>query len=211
MTKIYFIRHGETEHNVEKRISGQIETMLTPKGIQQAVLVGQVMLKKGIFPDVILCSPLSRAVQTAQCINQQFQSVIVYDTNLKEYSFGDFEGVKISELKQTVFNPPYTCGDLIISNGTELRKYHDSTDAQYNVVFYPNGETKNQAIMRFKRAITQYINNNKEINNVVVIAHGSIIRFFLSSIAPDLLKDKVKNCEIYELCYTPKTGFYIDA
>jgi len=211
MTKIYFIRHGETEHNVEKRISGQIETMLTPKGIQQAVLVGQVMLKKGIFPDVILCSPLSRAVQTAQCINQQFQSVIVYDTNLKEYSFGDFEGVKISELKQTVFNPPYACGDLIISNGTELRKYHDSTDAQYNVVFYPNGETKNQAIMRFKRAITQYINNNKEINNVVVIAHGAIIRFFLSSIAPDLLKDKVKNCEIYELCYTPKTGFYIDA
>ncbi len=211
MTKIYLIRHGETVHNIEERISGQTETNLTEKGIQQALTAGEEMYKKGIVPDVILCSPLSRAVQTAKYINQQFNSTIVYEPNLKEYSFGDFEGVKISEFKQTIFNPPHICGDLIISDGAELRKYHDSTDKKYNIVFYPNGESKNQAVARFKKAIVQYINNNQDINNIVVVAHGAIIRFFLSSIAPDLLKNKVKNCEIYELYYTLQSGFYINA
>lgn len=210
MTKIYFIRHGETIHNIEERMSGQIETDLTEKGVQQAIAAGKKMYEKGIVPDVILCSPLNRAVQTAYYINQSFNAMIVYEPDLKEYSFGDFEGVKISEFKQTVFNPPYVCGDLVISNGAELREYHDSTDERYNVVFYPNGESKNQAIMRFKRAITQYINNNQNVNNIVVVAHGAIIRFFLSYIAPNLLKDKVQNCEIYELNYTEQLGFHVD-
>lgn len=210
MTKIYLIRHGETVHNIEGRISGQTETKLTEKGIKQAITAGESMYKKGMVPDVILCSPLSRAVQTAQYINQQFKTTIVYEQDLKEYSFGDFEGMKISEFKQKIFNPPHICGDLIISDGTELRKFHDSTDKQYNIVFYPNGESKNQAIERFKKAIMKYINNNQHVNNILVVAHGAIIRFFLSSITSDLLKNKVKNCEIYELYYTPKLGFYID-
>ena len=55
MTKIYLIRHGETVHNIEGRISGQTETKLTEKGIKQAITAGESMYKKGMVPDVILC------------------------------------------------------------------------------------------------------------------------------------------------------------
>ena len=210
MVKIYLIRHGETVHNLEERISGQTETDLTEKGIKQAMAAGEEMHKKGFIPEVILSSPLSRAVQTARHINKQFGVAIVCDENLKEFSFGDFEGMKISEFKQKVFNPPHICGDLVISDGAELRKYHDSTDKMYNVVCYPNGETKNQAAARFEKAIVQYINNNPNIGNILVVAHGAIIRFFLTSVTSDLLKGKVRNCEIYELSYTEQLGFYVD-
>ena len=58
--------------------------------------------------------------------------------------------------------------------------------------------------------ILQYINNNPNIGKILVVAHGAIIRFFITSVTSDLLKDKVRNCEIYELSYTEQLGFYVD-
>lgn len=37
MTKLFFIRHGQTEANVKGILTGRIETNLTQKGIDDAV------------------------------------------------------------------------------------------------------------------------------------------------------------------------------
>ena len=70
IVKIYMVRHGETFDNVENKMSGQKETELTEKGKRQALVAGEKLKEKGICPDVILCSPLSRAVNTANLINR---------------------------------------------------------------------------------------------------------------------------------------------
>ena len=66
MVKVYFVRHGETFLNVECRLAGQIETELTENGKKQADETGKKLFEMGVCPDVILCSPYKRAVETAK-------------------------------------------------------------------------------------------------------------------------------------------------
>ncbi|MBQ6313641.1 histidine phosphatase family protein [Candidatus Saccharibacteria bacterium] len=88
--KLYFVRHGETDWNLEKRAQGQVETPLNSTGIRQAEELRE-KIKKYKF-DVCYCSPLKRAVQTAGIILQNHNIKIIYDDNLKERSFGSLEG-----------------------------------------------------------------------------------------------------------------------
>ncbi|MBR6663801.1 MAG: histidine phosphatase family protein [Alphaproteobacteria bacterium] len=210
IVKIYMVRHGETFDNVENKMSGQKETELTEKGKRQALVAGEKLKEKGICPDVILCSPLSRAVNTANLINESFGVNVIRKKDLQEYYFGDYEGAKIEEFEKIVFSPPHVCGDVMIHNGKEMRYYHGEFDQKYNVVFFPNGETKQQAIFRFLKEIESYLAENKDVDNLLIVAHGAIMRFVLCSISMNILTEKVKNGEVYEVCYSADRGFFVD-
>ena len=41
MSKIYFVRHGESEWNVADKICGQTDIPLTQRGHEQAVMTGE--------------------------------------------------------------------------------------------------------------------------------------------------------------------------
>ena len=45
MSKIYFVRHGESEWNVADKICGQTDIPLTQRGREQAVMTGEVSLQ----------------------------------------------------------------------------------------------------------------------------------------------------------------------
>ncbi|HSH55878.1 MAG TPA: histidine phosphatase family protein [Candidatus Limnocylindrales bacterium] len=66
MKHLYFCRHGLSELNKAGRWAGSIETPLTDEGRKQAKLAGLAAKDFGI--DYILCSPLSRAHETAAII-----------------------------------------------------------------------------------------------------------------------------------------------
>jgi broad specificity phosphatase PhoE len=92
---IYFIRHGESEGNVEKRIQTAKEP-LTLKGIAQA---------KSITPpvvDIVYSSPMKRAKDTAKLI---FPKHKIHTCKLlEEKRNGVYEGKKISEIDWTEIN-----------------------------------------------------------------------------------------------------------
>ena len=46
--KVYFVRHGESQWNVEDKICGVTDSSLTEKGHQQAVDIGNTILRLGI-------------------------------------------------------------------------------------------------------------------------------------------------------------------
>ena len=70
MGHFYFIRHGQTVWNVENKICGATDSPLTEYGREQAKETGQKILAEGIKADEILCSPLSRAADTARLISE---------------------------------------------------------------------------------------------------------------------------------------------
>ena len=45
MSKIYFVRHGESEWNVADKICGQTDIPLTQRGHEQAVIQAKVSLQ----------------------------------------------------------------------------------------------------------------------------------------------------------------------
>ena len=88
--KLYISRHGQTPRNVEDLICGRTDVPLTEVGQQQAKLLAESALDKGI--DVILCSPMLRARQTAQAVSDAIGVPIQIDERLIEMDFGTFEG-----------------------------------------------------------------------------------------------------------------------
>ena len=87
---IYFIRHGETEYNKQRRYQGQLDIPLNETGIAQAEK-SRDNLAKFKF-DEIYSSPLLRARKTAEIINEEQHAKLVFDDRLKEIFGGISQG-----------------------------------------------------------------------------------------------------------------------
>ncbi len=88
----YVIRHGQTDWNLENKVQGKADISLNTKGVEQAEKTKEKLENKKI--DLIICSPLARAKETAQMINKDRNIPIIYDEQISERDFGEFEGAK---------------------------------------------------------------------------------------------------------------------
>ncbi len=92
---IYITRHGQTDWNLQKRVMGRCDEPLNNTGINQAFETKKSLSSTKI--DLIICSPLLRARQTAEVINQDRNIPIIYDNRMIERDFGEFEGMQKSD------------------------------------------------------------------------------------------------------------------
>lgn len=93
MKNLYFCRHGLSQLNLEGRWAGSTETPLTDEGRAQAEAAGEKANELGI--DYILCSPLSRAHETARIIARKIgypEDQIDVNSLVVERHFGELEG-----------------------------------------------------------------------------------------------------------------------
>jgi probable phosphoglycerate mutase len=99
-TRLLLIRHGQTLHNTQGRISGRSDIPINEIGHQQARSMAERV--KAQYPiDVIYASPLQRTMQTAEYLAQAFDLPIIPNQDLIEYGFGDLSDIKASVLKDT--------------------------------------------------------------------------------------------------------------
>ena len=89
--KMIVIRHGETALNVDGRMQGSRgpNEPLTENGRAQITHLRDTLL---ISPDTIYVSPLLRAMETAQILNERFHSELVERNELIERDFGSLSG-----------------------------------------------------------------------------------------------------------------------
>lgn len=80
--KIYLIRHGQTTGDVEKRYGGAYDDELSDKGKIQAHELANKLGSSGI--QTLLCSPMTRAQQTAKKLVSELHCEIKTIENLKE-------------------------------------------------------------------------------------------------------------------------------
>ncbi len=88
--KIYFVRHGETNWNKERRIQGQVDIPLNEFGRHLARETGKGLADVPF--DVCFTSPLGRAKETAELILNGREIPIIEDDRIKEMAFGVLEG-----------------------------------------------------------------------------------------------------------------------
>lgn len=103
-----FIRHGETNCNKEQRIMGSRNIPLNNRGVLQAESV--IILIKHSKITHIVSSPLSRAKQTADIINNTLKVPITTNDDLKECNWGEAQGTIVEKSPVHLFlasgNPP---------------------------------------------------------------------------------------------------------
>ena len=101
MTRFILFRHGETDWNKEKRLQGWSDIPVNEAGKKQAHKLAQRLQKENI--DYLYSSPLSRAYETATIMNQYHNKQIIILDDLKELTYGVFEGKTKDEIKQLSF------------------------------------------------------------------------------------------------------------
>ena len=144
---IYFVRHGQTNWNIEHKIQGQSDIPLNEAGKEQARLIAPKLADLKI--DRIISSDLSRALETAQIINAHLKLQITLDARLREFSYRQIEGVPSKDLTDEIWLTYHTKPELIEAEATW------------------------QAFKRTKDFIDEYANSS---TCVLAVTHGGFIR-----------------------------------
>ena len=162
----YIFRHGQSTYNVAGRTQGCTNnSVLTELGEEQAREVGQKLADYQI--DVIVSSPLKRALQTAELANQTLHVPIVVDQRFIEVNVGVVEGMHYTEIQKQY---PEIFTQL---HQSEIDKCFD--------VCYPQGETKRQVQQRLWQGLNDWGRNEQNYHNIAVSSHGIAISLVLHS------------------------------
>lgn len=194
MTKLYIVRHGETELNGRGIIQCQVDTYsINENGKSDAHYIGQ-NLSKDI--DIIISSPLKRAVATSSIISTYCNASIMLVEGLEEMYGGNINTMTVDEFGAMKFNPPliykgYVSGkDFVVSEGQTIRNCMFLNDLEYQNFSYPDGESKAQAKARFEKAILRFVKQYPQYKKILVVSHGLTIKSFISGI-PELSDFKI--------------------
>lgn len=160
--KIFIARHGETDWNIEPaRCQGWSDVPLNDCGVVQARELANNAKSKNI--DLIVCSHLSRARQTASIIAKILNVEFIIDEGLAEAKKGLWE--------ETTF-------ESIAEQYPEIWDHWQNSPATAPI---PGGETINEVFERVTGSICRLVQNENE-KNLLLISHGgpiSALRSFM--------------------------------
>lgn len=188
---LFFVRHGETNYNLEGRFIGISDQPLNQKGMDQARKTGALLKKINLTYDLILTSPLKRASQTAEIIAKEFipELPIVHEDLLKERNYGIFEGKTLEELA-------HICPESI----TKYQKDKPN-------VRPPNGELAKDVEDRVKILMMEKIPTTyAKYMNIILTTHLNPIRaalILLDMAKLDIYYHKFKNAGVVEIQFNP--------
>ena len=155
MTEIYLIRHGEAEGNVFRRLHGQYNSLLMPRGYEQIKCLEKRFAS--IHIDAVYSSDLTRAQITAQSICVPKGLPLQCDSRFRELNVGVWEDL------------PYGYLDNFCSE----KMWQFSHDP---VAWSVNGSEKyEQYTGRFISAMTEAAKAN-EGKTIAIFAHGAVLR-----------------------------------
>lgn len=98
MNTYYLVRHGQTVWNTLGQTQGHGNSPLTELGMQQAKDLAEALKEYPI--DIIYCSDLGRAVETAEIIGKELNIEIHPTESLREMGFGVWEGMPLREIEK---------------------------------------------------------------------------------------------------------------
>ena len=174
MGHFYFVRHGQTIWNVEGKICGATDIVLTRLGHEQAIETGKKILEEKIHADEILYSPLMRAADTAKHISEITGIPAREELRLKEQNFGIWESTP--------------------RGGEDFKKAKQSFSCSYE-----GGESMLRLAQRIYNLLDE-IKDKSDEKTYILVAHNGIARV-VQSYFHDMTNEEfaaygIQNCEI---------------
>jgi uncharacterized phosphatase len=163
-TKLFLIRHAQTEWNAQGRIQGSLEQPLNEVGREQALSLGERLAAHPVT--AIYSSPMLRARQTAEILAQFHECELQFDPALREISYGIAEGLTRDEFRFK-FGPEIARRDKL------------SQEERLGFKIPQDGESAAEAISRALPALTSIFKRHPG-GHLLVVSHGFIIRSLLA-------------------------------
>lgn len=215
---LYFIRHGESEANVFDSLTrenfhelmklqcfeSEIENILqdpclTPKGIIQSNECSKIIDNLNI--DHVFCSPLLRALQTAQYAFKNTHHQIDVNIGLREISWDCYEskGRLLDDL---------ISGNVPDSNSKrpklDTRKFTNLDSLMFESTYW--NPTKERTMSELKTLEDENISNflctldYYENKSVAAVCHSNLMRHLLNI-------EHINNCQVIKTLYSTSKGF----
>ena len=148
MTRLYLVRHGETEWSANGRHTSVTDLPLTDAGRDQALrLYGQLVPEDF---GLVLSSPRHRARITAELAGFVGPHEPQVDEDLAEWAYGDYEGRTSDDIQQTVPGWTVWAGPV------------------------PGGETAEQVATRLNRVVGRV--RDSGVEQAIAFGHGHALR-----------------------------------
>ncbi len=178
--KLYYVRHGFTQWNIDGFTQGHSDIPLCDDGRAQAREAAKLLADKHI--DLCIASPLSRTRETAEIILSGRDVPISFDERIKERHFGSYEGKPYFRQETEEF---------------KTKVWDIDEDGKYGDI-----ETMASVVKRLYEFLDEIKEKYKD-KSVLIVSHGglsSAVKYYIAGekISKNYRFDIIKNCEIIE-------------
>ena len=205
MTQTFFlIRHGETNHNLEKRFQGHMDTPLNENGVSQAEkLFSEFILRPQYHHPIqdalnkeqvyFYSSDLQRASITAQSFFEGFTSKfadshahlrnkkVEYSEHIREYRMGIFQDHTYAEVEKKF--------------PSQARAFMNEYDEDPFHTPYPGGESKKMVWDR----VQAFLQGLPDAGCIFIFSHGGTLRVAFEILTQIVYEGRYTNCQVIGL------------
>ena len=154
--RLFAARHGQTQWNVDNKICGVTDVPLTEEGWAQARALAEKTVALEL--DLVICSTMLRAKQTASAVAEKLNIPVIEDPRLVEQNYGIYEGMDRK-----------TPGFL--------------ENKRHFAVRYPGGESMMDVAHRIY-GLLEDVKRDYAGKNVLLVCHGGVLRLVRSYFEP---------------------------
>jgi broad specificity phosphatase PhoE len=162
--QLVFVRHGETAWNAARRFQGQSDVPLSLRGQAQAAALARALCNVPFTH--AYSSDLIRALETARAIVAGRDLPIVTDVRLREFDFGEWEGLTWNE---------------IVVRWPELERRLPTQARLYEPI---GGETFEHVVARV-RAFLDELLDNSAVKYALVATHAGALHAAMEVLRPE--------------------------
>lgn len=187
MSKLVFIRHGQSEWNLDNKFTGWHDVNLSEQGVEEAKAAGRKIKEAGILLDQAYTSVLTRAIKTLHFALEESDQLWIPETKswrLNERHYGKLQGLNKAETAEKygdeqvhIWRRSYDTLPPLMEADDEGSAVNDRRYAKLDPHMIPGGEnlkvTLNRALPFWEDEIAPALMDGK---NVIVAAHGNSLR-----------------------------------
>ena len=171
--KLYIVRHGQTEWNVLKKFQGQLNSPLTPEGIEKVKETAKEL--KNVNFEAGYTSQMGRTIATAEIIleNNKYEQEKTSDQKLKLQKLSELNEIHFGEWQGLTFKETFV---------KYLKEAHNYF---YDVKNYNakniKGEELKDGLERFLKGLEK-IREEQKSGNILIVTHGTVLELFFNHI-----------------------------
>ena len=171
--KLYIVRHGQTEWNVLEKFQGQLNSPLTPEGIEKVKETAKEL--KNVNFEAGYTSQMGRTIATAEIIleNNKYEQEKTSDQKLKLQKLSELNEIHFGEWQGLTFK------ETFVKYPKEAHNYF------YDVKNYNakniKGEELKDGLERFLKGLEK-IRKEQKSGNILIVTHGTVLELFFNYI-----------------------------
>ena len=206
MSKLFLVRHGQSEWNSQNRFTGWVDVNLSDQGKAEARKSGEMLNALNINIDFFYTSFLKRAINTLEIILSEINKKnenYIKAWELNERHYGSLTGLDKDEMKKKLgeelfkkYRRSWDIAPPLQEDNSENEKLYSPLNKNIDKTLIPKTEslkdTYERVIPYFNKEIKHRLESNK---NILIAAHGNSLRA-LCKMLLKISDEKINELEI---------------